>query len=64
MIRGDDGGFDEVQGTIDVAHDGKRLLAVASDNNPVGTHEILNRGSLAQKFGVRDHVEGNFGQSS
>ena len=62
-LRGRDIGDDErcleqEQRPVEVFHDRDGLLAVGADDHAVGAHEILDRGSLAEKFGVRHDVEG------
>src|SRR2546421_9160129 len=58
LDRGDDEGrLDQVERTIEVAHDGGRLFVVAADHDAVGAHEVVNRRAFAQEFGIGDDGE-------
>ena len=47
----------QIERPIELAHDLPGAVAVGADHHAVGTHEILDRRALAQKFRVRGDVE-------
>ena len=49
--------FDQVERTVDLAHDRGGALAGRADDDAVGSHEIADRRPLAQKLRIRDDIE-------
>ena len=56
-VREDERGLDQVQGTVQVAHDRLGLRAVRADDHAVGAHEVFDGRAFAEEFRVRDDVE-------
>lgn len=51
----DENGSDE--GFVDFLHDGEGAVAVATDDDAVGVHEVFDGAAFAEEFGVGDDVE-------
>ena len=47
------------KGSVQSRQEPLRTLRLRTDDDPVGRHEILDRRSLFQEFGVRRHLEGD-----
>src|SRR4030095_4734560 len=49
--------FYEIERSVDVLHDRRRMLAVSPNNDPIRAHEILNRRSFAQELWIGNYVK-------
>ena len=52
--------LDKIERAIDIFHNGGRLFALASNNNPIGSHEIFDGRAFPQEFGVGDNIKLDF----
>ncbi len=57
-VRNDNGRFDEVEGGIEVFHDGIGLFTFRSYDHPIWSHKVLYGWTLPEKFGIGDHIKG------
>ena len=56
-VREDEGGFDQVEGAVEVAHDRFRLGTVGADDDTVRPHEVFHGRSFTEEFGVGHDVK-------
>ncbi len=49
--------LDQVERIIEMTHEVAGAVTLGPDHHPVGTHEIVDGGALAQEFRIRDHIE-------
>ena len=58
---GEDRRLDEVEGTVELAQERLRARVLHPQHDPIGAHEVLDRGALAEELRIGRHVEVGIG---